>query len=101
MKWIPSSFQKILLYKLLLFHFVSRLTNQIVALKEIRLQAEEGAPFTAIREGMLWSCDVSNQSDCNTQRDSAVEGAPFTALSRLQLASANRVTALTSRDGIL
>ena len=25
--------------------------NKIVALKEIRLQEEEGAPFTAIREG--------------------------------------------------
>ncbi|XP_033728820.1 cyclin-dependent kinase 14-like [Pecten maximus] len=31
----------------------SCLTNQIVALKEIRLQAEEGAPFTAIREASL------------------------------------------------
>jgi serine/threonine protein kinase len=29
------------------------LTNQIVALKEIRLQEEEGAPFTAIREASL------------------------------------------------
>ena len=27
------------------------LTNQVVALKEIRLQQEEGTPFTAIREG--------------------------------------------------
>jgi len=25
--------------------------NKLVALKEIRLQLEEGAPFTAIREG--------------------------------------------------
>lgn len=32
--------------------FIS-LTNQIVALKEIRLQEEEGAPFTAIREASL------------------------------------------------
>lgn len=31
----------------------SSLTNQIVALKEIRLQEEEGAPFTAIREASL------------------------------------------------
>lgn len=31
----------------------SNLTNQIVALKEIRLQQEEGAPFTAIREASL------------------------------------------------
>ncbi|XP_045606427.1 cyclin-dependent kinase 14 [Procambarus clarkii] len=31
----------------------SNLTNQVVALKEIRLQEEEGAPFTAIREASL------------------------------------------------
>lgn len=35
----------------LYFHF--SLTNQVVALKEIRLQEEEGAPFTAIREASL------------------------------------------------
>lgn len=29
------------------------LTNQVVALKEIRLQEEEGTPFTAIREASL------------------------------------------------
>ena len=29
------------------------LTHQVVALKEIRLQEEEGAPFTAIREASL------------------------------------------------
>lgn len=29
------------------------MTNQVVALKEIRLQEEEGAPFTAIREASL------------------------------------------------
>ena len=29
----------------------SKLTNKIVALKEIRLEFEEGAPCTAIREG--------------------------------------------------
>jgi hypothetical protein len=28
-------------------------TKQTVALKEIRLQPEEGAPFTAIREGTM------------------------------------------------
>jgi hypothetical protein len=27
--------------------------NKVVALKEIRLQPEEGAPFTAIREGII------------------------------------------------
>ncbi|KAK6632521.1 Cyclin-dependent kinase 14 [Polyplax serrata] len=31
----------------------SNLTNQVVALKEIRLQRAEGAPFTAIREASL------------------------------------------------
>ncbi|KAK9876798.1 hypothetical protein WA026_015036 [Henosepilachna vigintioctopunctata] len=31
----------------------SNLKNQVVALKEIRLQEEEGAPFTAIREASL------------------------------------------------
>ena len=29
------------------------MTKQVVALKEIRLQEEEGAPFTAIREASL------------------------------------------------
>lgn len=33
--------------------FCCSLTNQVVALKEIRLQEEEGAPFTAIREASL------------------------------------------------
>jgi serine/threonine protein kinase len=37
----------------LLFLLNNSLTNQIVALKEIRLQEEEGAPFTAIREASL------------------------------------------------
>lgn len=38
-----------------LFYFIfeNSLTNQVVALKEIRLQEEEGAPFTAIREASL------------------------------------------------
>lgn len=35
-----------------------RLTNRTVALKEIRLQSEEGTPFTAIREGS-YGQDVS------------------------------------------
>lgn len=37
----------------------SRLTNNLVALKEIRLEHEEGAPCTAIREGdaqKLFTC---------------------------------------------
>ena len=33
--------------------FLFSLTHQVVALKEIRLQEEEGAPFTAIREASL------------------------------------------------
>lgn len=33
--------------------FVYSLTQQVVALKEIRLQEDEGAPFTAIREASL------------------------------------------------
>ena len=37
----------------------SNVLNRIVALKEIRLQAEEGAPFTAIREGMLTVSDCT------------------------------------------
>lgn len=37
----------------LFLFFVSSLTQQVVALKEIRLQEEEGAPFTAIREASL------------------------------------------------
>ena len=35
------------------FKGFSNLTNQVVALKEIRLQEEEGTPFTAIREASL------------------------------------------------
>lgn len=31
--------------------------NKVVALKEIRLQPEEGAPFTAIREGIILSVE--------------------------------------------
>jgi cyclin-dependent kinase 14 len=33
------------------FKGVSNVNGQLVALKEIRLNAEEGTPFTAIREG--------------------------------------------------
>ena len=32
---------------------VSNINGMSVALKEIRLNAEEGTPFTAIREGMI------------------------------------------------
>lgn len=35
------------------FLLLPSLTHQVVALKEIRLQEEEGAPFTAIREASL------------------------------------------------
>ncbi len=33
------------------FKGLSNINGQVVALKEIRLNAEEGTPFTAIREG--------------------------------------------------
>ena len=36
-----------------MFKGFSNLTQQVVALKEIRLQEEEGTPFTAIREASL------------------------------------------------
>jgi cyclin-dependent kinase 14 len=38
------------------------LTNKVVALKEIRLQTEEGAPFTAIREGIDYTTKTSQFS---------------------------------------
>lgn len=34
----------------------SKLTDNLVALKEIRLEHEEGAPCTAIREGVIQVC---------------------------------------------
>merc|ERR1719422_326481 len=37
----------------IVFKGFSNLTKQVVALKEIRLQEEEGTPFTAIREASL------------------------------------------------
>lgn len=39
-------------WKSQLCYVVIRLTGKKVALKEIRLQPEEGTPFTAIREGL-------------------------------------------------
>lgn len=41
------------------FH-LSSITKQTVALKEIRLQPEEGAPFTAIREGNMTNINHSD-----------------------------------------
>lgn len=38
----------------------SKLTDNLVALKEIRLEHEEGAPCTAIREGMKLWCSTIN-----------------------------------------
>ncbi len=35
------------------FKGVSNVNGQLVALKEIRLNSEEGTPFTAIREGTV------------------------------------------------
>ncbi len=40
-------------WRLIIVCFYFSLTHQVVALKEIRLQEEEGAPFTAIREASL------------------------------------------------
>lgn len=42
-------------YFKLSFLSINSANNKIVALKEIRLQEEEGAPFTAIREGVNFS----------------------------------------------
>lgn len=48
----------------------SKLTDNLVALKEIRLEHEEGAPCTAIREGtelLFNSCDLEvNNLQANT-----------------------------------
>lgn len=52
--------------------FHCRLTNKVVALKEIQLQHEEGTPFTAIREGAqhfvilscLFLCRIVLHSEC-------------------------------------
>ena len=47
-------------------HFITyvflpcRVTGNIVALKEIRLNSAEGTPFTAIREGREMLCSISN-----------------------------------------
>ena len=38
---------------LLPFSLFSSLTNRVVAVKEIRINQEEGLPFTAIREGKI------------------------------------------------
>ena len=48
----------------------SRLTDDLVALKEIRLEHEEGAPCTAIREGnkrCLPQCFFSIVKHCHKQ----------------------------------
>lgn len=53
-KYIPPKILCAFVYKKLTTSFLSNsLTHQVVALKEIRLQEEEGAPFTAIREASL------------------------------------------------
>lgn len=45
-------FNFVFLFLLLLPSFPFRVNGKLVALKVIRLQEEEGTPFTAIREGM-------------------------------------------------
>ena len=55
-------------FLLFLFLRFSRVNGKLVALKVIRLQEEEGTPFTAIREGrhfpllslLLYLCDAHN-----------------------------------------
>ena len=55
---IPRSTHLYLSLFYLLFFLLSRLTDTIVALKEIRLEHEEGAPCTAIRESKLHTSPV-------------------------------------------
>ena len=47
----------------------SRLTENLVALKEIRLEHEEGAPCTAIREGESVALPQAPASHILTSRD--------------------------------
>jgi serine/threonine protein kinase len=49
----PQTARNLLLILIFLSSLANSLTSQVVALKEIRLQEEEGAPFTAIREASL------------------------------------------------
>lgn len=66
----------------------SRLTNNLVALKEIRLEHEEGAPCTAIREGESTShFSLNHLSMMNNWR---VSGRKCTV--HLQLALSSRFT---------
>lgn len=45
----------------------SKLTDNLVALKEIRLEHEEGAPCTAIREGRIMTVETNHVYDGQTQ----------------------------------
>jgi hypothetical protein len=47
-----------------IYLFILSLMNKVVALKEIRLQPEEGAPFTAIREGIILSVEQIILTHC-------------------------------------
>ena len=52
--WVSWYYERQDLQDNILYIFINfplSANNKIVALKEIRLQEEEGAPFTAIREG--------------------------------------------------
>ena len=47
----------------------SRLTDNLVALKEIRLEHEEGAPCTAIREGELCMTWLASHACISAKED--------------------------------
>ncbi|XP_027045206.1 cyclin-dependent kinase 14-like isoform X2 [Pocillopora damicornis] len=63
------------------FKGICSANNKIVALKEIRLQEEEGAPFTAIREGIpfkrvSWPSFSWMDTDLNTYLEKYPRGIP-------------------------
>lgn len=62
----------------------SKLTENLVALKEIRLEHEEGAPCTAIREGTMsgsatWASGMRGSATCTWW---SLGGGPLLALGR-------------------
>ena len=54
--WLVTYDSWLLIYASSLTIYDYRVNKMFVALKEIRLQEEEGAPFTAIREGKHTIC---------------------------------------------
>lgn len=57
----------------------SKLTDNLVALKEIRLEHEEGAPCTAIREGIKQVCLRESASICLLPVNTCTVALSFTA----------------------